>query len=109
MMLISGCLEFFPQFVAVGPEASLIPLAFIVIVGMVNEIWRGPMQAGGPWYTAEGSSTAIAVLPLENLSGDESQDFLSAGLHSELITTLSRITQVDSGRNWAFSGGAAMK
>lgn len=72
---------------------ALAVIGLVVIVGMVNEIWRGPMQAGGPWYAAENSSTAIAVLPLENLSGDDSQDFLSAGLHSELITTLSRITQ----------------
>ncbi len=39
------------------------------------------------------SATAIAVLPLENLSPGGGQEFLSAGLHDALITTLSRITR----------------
>ena len=33
----------------------------------------------------------IAVLPLENLSGDENQAYFAAGMHDALITSLSRI------------------
>jgi TolB-like protein len=33
----------------------------------------------------------IAVLPLENLSGDEGQDYFAAGMQDALITSLSRI------------------
>jgi len=51
------------------------------------------LRGAGPWYAANRLATAIAVLPLENLSGDPGQEFLSAGLHDALITTLSRITQ----------------
>lgn len=72
---------------------ALTLIALIMAIGVVGEIWRGPLRAAGPWYAAERLSTAIAVLPLENLSGDDTQDFIAAGLHSELITTLSRITQ----------------
>jgi serine/threonine-protein kinase len=35
---------------------------------------------------------SIAVLPLENLSGDPEQDYLAAGLHEALITDLARLT-----------------
>ena len=34
---------------------------------------------------------SIAVLPLENLSGDPEQDYLAAGLHEALITDLARL------------------
>jgi TolB-like protein/Tfp pilus assembly protein PilF len=35
---------------------------------------------------------SLAVLPLENLSGDPEQDYFAAGMHEELIATLSRIS-----------------
>jgi TolB-like protein len=34
---------------------------------------------------------SIAVLPLQNLSGDPSQDYFADGLTEELITELSRV------------------
>jgi len=37
---------------------------------------------------------SIAVLPLENLSGDPQQDYFSDGIHSELIMELSRIHSI---------------
>jgi TolB-like protein/Tfp pilus assembly protein PilF len=36
-------------------------------------------------------SGGIAVLPLENLSGETGQDYFAAGMHDALITSLSRI------------------
>ena len=51
------------------------------------------------WLVAHRSSpqsataiSAIAVLPLENLSGDPSQDYFSDGMTEELITDLSQIS-----------------
>ena len=73
--------------------AALAIVTIVVMGGMVNEIRRLPALQSGPWYAAEQIAAAIAVLPFENLSGDKSQDFLSAGLHDALITTLSRVSQ----------------
>ena len=39
-----------------------------------------------------GSIDSIAVLPLENLSGDTEQDIFTAGMHEALITELSKIS-----------------
>ena len=72
---------------------ALMAVAVIVVGSTINEIRQGPLRGAGPWYAATQLATAIAVLPLENLSGDSSQEFLSAGLHDALITTLSRITR----------------
>jgi len=38
-----------------------------------------------------GRIQSIAVLPLENLSGDSSQDYFATGMHEALITDLARI------------------
>ena len=72
---------------------ALTVVATIFVGSTINEIRQGPLRGAGPWYAANRLATAIAVLPLENLSGDTAQEFLSAGLHDALITTLSRITR----------------
>ena len=38
--------------------------------------------------------TSLAVLPLENLSGDSTQDYFADGITDELITTLAKISSV---------------
>jgi hypothetical protein len=43
-----------------------------------------------PWTQAEAKVRSLAVLPLENLSGDASQDYLADGMKEELITDLGR-------------------
>ncbi len=72
---------------------ALAVIAVIFVGSTINEIRQGPLRGAGPWFAVGRLVTAIAVLPLENLSGDTSQEFLSAGLHDALITTLSRITR----------------
>ncbi len=72
---------------------ALTVVAMIFVGSTINEIRQGPLRGAGSWYAAARLATAIAVLPLENLSGDSNQEFLSAGLHAALITTLSRITR----------------
>lgn len=71
----------------------LLVVAAVFVGTTINEIRQGPLRGAGAWYSSNRLATAIAVLPLENLSGDASQEFLSAGLHDALITTLSRITK----------------
>jgi TolB-like protein/Flp pilus assembly protein TadD len=36
--------------------------------------------------------TSVAVLPLQNVTGDPDQEFLAAGLHDALVTTLSTVS-----------------
>ncbi len=72
---------------------AMMVFAVIFAGNAINEIRQGPLRGAGPWYAAGRLATAIAVLPLENLSGDASQEFLVAGLHDALITALSRITR----------------
>jgi TolB-like protein/DNA-binding winged helix-turn-helix (wHTH) protein/Flp pilus assembly protein TadD len=45
-----------------------------------------------PWRQAEAKVRSLAVLPLENLSGDASQDYLADGTTEELITDLGQIS-----------------
>ena len=81
---------------AISDYIILITLALVAVIfagSSINEIRQGPLRGAGPWYVAADLATTIAVLPLENLSGDTDQEFLSAGLHAALITTLSRITR----------------
>ena len=72
---------------------ALAVIAVIFVGSTINEIRQGPLRGAGPWYAAAQLATTIAVLPLENLSVDSDQEFLSAGLHDALITTFSRITR----------------
>ncbi len=45
-----------------------------------------------PWRYAEARVRSLAVLPLENLSGDASEDYLADGMTEELITDLGQIS-----------------
>jgi TolB-like protein/DNA-binding winged helix-turn-helix (wHTH) protein/Tfp pilus assembly protein PilF len=67
--------------------AILVSLIFCCAIGIV--VWIG-------WTHFYGASAArpirsIAVLPLQNLSGDPAQDYFADGMTEELITELSRI------------------
>ena len=44
-----------------------------------------------PWRSADATIHSLAVLPLENLSGDASQDYFVDGMTDELITHLGQI------------------
>jgi TolB-like protein/DNA-binding winged helix-turn-helix (wHTH) protein/Flp pilus assembly protein TadD len=63
-------------------------LAVIIIISLpILSVWlfrsRGPAPAG---------IRSIAVLPLENLSGDASQNYFADGMTDELITDLAQIS-----------------
>lgn len=80
-----------------GPDylilAALGLLSVLAFYGAVTEIGRSSGAGSASWYAGDDDFTALAVLPLENLSGDESQEFLSAGLHDAMINTLARIAR----------------
>jgi adenylate cyclase len=65
------------------------------------------MREGGPGSlpAARPTQLAMAVLPLENLSGDPEQEFLAEGLHEALITDLGQL----GGRARVIGRGSVMR
>jgi TolB-like protein/DNA-binding winged helix-turn-helix (wHTH) protein/Tfp pilus assembly protein PilF len=66
----------------------------IVIVGVAGLVlWRFPSGSHPAIGIASANSIrSIAVLPLESLSGDASQDYFADGMTDELITDLGKIS-----------------
>ena len=67
---------------------------WIAVVAALLLAWP-LIRVGARWKTAppseeSGSIRSIAVLPLENLSGDPAQDYFADGMTDELITTLAK-------------------
>ena len=68
--------------------AGLVVIAALaLLVGLDVGGVRERIFGGG----APGQITSIAVLPLENLSGDPEQDYFAAGMHDALITDLAKL------------------
>ena len=72
-----------PWLVAANVAAALVVLALAMNVGGV----RGRLAGGA----AAGRIDSLAVLPLENLSGDPEQEYLAAGMHDALVTNLGQL------------------
>ncbi|MFY9802105.1 MAG: protein kinase [Candidatus Acidiferrales bacterium] len=69
--------------------AGLALLAIAALVWKLVEVkWRGPRAVGA------GSIQSLAVLPLENLTGDPKQDYFADGMCDALITELSQIKRL---------------
>jgi len=67
--------------------AGSLALLLVLFIGLSLARWRG-------WFLKKASQPPIeslAVLPLDNLSGDPSQDYFADGVTEELITELSKI------------------
>ena len=74
--------------------AIITALAAVVIAvfgSTVNEIWRLPQSVDERYSLNRNILSSIAVLPFENLSGNDDDDYLSSGIHDALITSLARI------------------
>jgi serine/threonine-protein kinase len=64
-----------------------VGLAIVIAVAVTNpRDWRGRLFGG-----AAGPVRAIAVLPLQNLTGDSAQDYFADGITEALTTDLARI------------------
>jgi TolB-like protein/DNA-binding winged helix-turn-helix (wHTH) protein/Tfp pilus assembly protein PilF len=80
---------------AVGPKRRLWPMrgvivamALVIIISLsILSVWRFRSRASAP-----SGIRSIAVLPLENLSGDASQNYFADGMTDELITDLAQIS-----------------
>src|SRR5207245_8057289 len=85
---------------ALHPRASLrkrialavLGVSALLLVALGRELvqWRNRVQA----LEAARGIRSIAVLPLDNLSGDPTQEYFSDGLTDELITDLARTTTI---------------
>ncbi|MFQ5779123.1 MAG: protein kinase, partial [Terriglobia bacterium] len=64
----------------------LVVLALALLAGNVGGL-RDRLLGG----VSPGRIQSIAVLPLENLSGDPEQDYFAAGMHEALITDLAKL------------------
>lgn len=51
----------------------------------------GSLWLFATWKRSEARIVSLAVLPLENLTNDRSQDYVADGMTEELITQLGRI------------------
>ena len=68
-------------------RGAIVALALVIISLSILSVWlfrsRGPAPEG---------IRSLAVLPLENLSGDASQNYFADGMTDELITDLAQIS-----------------
>lgn len=72
-----------PDYIIIGALAAVVA---IFAAGLFDRARQSEDLLGS--YDPNG----IAVLPLENLSGDDDQTYFSAGMHDALITNLSKIS-----------------
>src|SRR5271163_4460298 len=72
-----------------GPHALLAFATLIVVVVIGSVFWLERMAT--PPASAAPSLDSIAVLPLDNLSGDASEDFFVDGMTDQLITDLAKV------------------
>jgi TolB-like protein/DNA-binding winged helix-turn-helix (wHTH) protein len=63
--------------------AALTAVLVLVAVGL---LWR--------WYGASSPIRSLAVLPLQNLSSDQNQEYFADGMTDELITDLAQIREL---------------
>lgn len=70
---------------------ALVTVTLFIVGGAINEIRRMPVESPASFAINRNILSSIAVLPLDNLSGDSSQAYLAAGLHDALITSLAKI------------------
>jgi serine/threonine protein kinase/Tfp pilus assembly protein PilF len=71
-------------------NATLAVLGILLVLGIVGIWWlRKAPQKSAP--VAPGTKTSLAVLPLQNLSGDAANEYFSDGMTEEIGTKLSKI------------------
>src|SRR5580704_3625002 len=69
-------------------------LCFLAVLAVLGAYWANKKKIWKPATATPGAIQSIAVLPLENLSGDSSQDYFADGMTDALITELSQIKKL---------------
>lgn len=79
---------------AVAPESRersrVVLICIVIIAGLLATFGALVMRRGQSSPAGSPRIRSLAVLPIENLSGDASQDFLADGMTEEFITELGR-------------------
>ena len=68
---------------------AFLAAGFMTLVVVVLAVWLA--RTGSPPISATRPLNSIAVLPLENLSGDPSEEFFADGMTDQLITDLAKV------------------
>jgi TolB-like protein/Tfp pilus assembly protein PilF len=85
-IVVPGSLRRLPR-----PTLPIVGFALLVVVVGVVVFWI-ESKSRGSHASSSVSIHSLAVLPLENLSGDASQEYLADGMTDELITGLGQIS-----------------
>jgi TolB-like protein/Tfp pilus assembly protein PilF len=78
-----------PDFTIITALAAIV---LFVLTATISEITRLPQTIDHRYALNRDIISSIAVLPFDNLSGDAADNYLSAGMHDALITTLARVS-----------------
>jgi len=74
------------------PQAAKMSLIALAAAAAILVVWRLDWRTRSSAKTnSQTNIQSLAVLPLENLSGDPSQDYFADGMTDELITNLGQI------------------
>jgi TolB-like protein/DNA-binding winged helix-turn-helix (wHTH) protein len=86
--------ELTPEIVAKAPNAKQWPMVLVLGLALFAAVGVGAFWIKGRENRVSGNSPirSLAVLPLENLTGDASQNYLADGMTDELITGLGQIS-----------------
>jgi len=85
-----------PEVVSASPDRASwalvagVSLAILLIIGGLAH-FKKPLAARSSQNAAASNRKMLAVLPFQNLTGDESQEYFSDGLTEEMIAQIGRI------------------
>src|ERR1700690_666888 len=79
---------------ALFTRRNIVVSCMIVGLALGLGFWLNRKKAWRPATAVPGAIQSIAVLPLENLSGDTTQDYFADGMTDALITQLSQIRKL---------------
>jgi eukaryotic-like serine/threonine-protein kinase len=77
-----------------GPWRSIVLVGAMAALALVAGYWLQSKKATKRAPPLPGAVQSVAVLPLENLSGDPSQEYFADGMTDALITELSQIKKL---------------
>ena len=93
---------------------AALAVAVMVALG-ATAYWNSPLRDPGPATTSDATTAlapvgkpSIAVLPFENMSGDEEQDYFADGITEDIITGLSKFGLffvISRNSTFAYRGG----